>query len=103
MSAIGDYVHLTYEGYAKGPQLGSGKPPYEKGVGAIIRSHETAFMRDVDKMKSRILKNLQEQMNKDLALLNAFQMANKGKVDYPEINELIEAFLDDLNSELTDK
>lgn len=103
MSAIGDYIHLTYEGYANGPKEGSGKPPFVKGVGAVISSHERIFNQDVNKMKSRIIQQLQEQMNKDLSLLNTFQMANKGKVDYPELNELIEDFLKDLDEELTNK
>lgn len=43
MSAIGDYVHLTYTGYVKGPELGSGKAPFYESYGAALINRENHF------------------------------------------------------------
>jgi len=44
MSAIGDYIHLTYEGYAE--RRGAQREPYQRGakeVGTIIKNRERQF------------------------------------------------------------
>jgi hypothetical protein len=42
-SAIGNYVHLSYTGYVKGPNLGSGKPPFFESYASALSNRENHF------------------------------------------------------------
>ena len=103
MSAIGDYIHLTYNGYAKGPELGSGKPPFMSNAGAAINAHRRFFYKDVDNMDSKIIPKLKEEINKKLQLINAFQEQYAGTKDIPEMDEAMQELLSLFMDKMSDK
>lgn len=102
MSAIGDYVHLTYSGYVKGPELGSGKPPFFSSYGSMISNREHHFNQWVKKQESQVIKKLEEELQSSLNLLKNFK-DNKGNVSQVENDKIGMALLNDLWNELDTK
>lgn len=102
MSAIGDYIHLTYTGYVKGPELGSGKPPFLESYGAAMINRENHFNQWMQKQESPIIKDLEKETQASLDLLKSFK-ENKGNTSQVEENEMAMALLDDLWNELDTK
>ena len=99
MSAIGDYVHLTYAGYAV-EGAGARKSPYLVTAGRVFTARERQFNNWINKQKHNKMQALQDQLNKDLAILNKFQVENKGSKQYPEIDEIQQALIEDIAEEL---
>ena len=95
-SAIGDYIHLSYEGYHNGPEKGSGKPPFASSAASVIRKHQRDFANEIYKMKTNMMPNLQQEINNYLELLNNFQKANQGSKEYPEVDDVLMALLLDI-------
>ena len=102
MSAIGDYVHLTYTGYVKGPELGSGKPPFFDSYKSILTNRENHFNQWVQNQENKVIKELEKKTQESLNLLKSFK-ENKGNISQVEGNELAMALLDDLWNELGEK
>ena len=100
MSAIGDYIHLTYEGY-----MGIRKTadPYFYQAGKVIKQHRGDFYKDVDKMTSSLIPKLQKEINAQLDIMNAFQEKYQGSKEYPEENIVIQRLLENIAEKLGDK
>lgn len=99
MSAIGDYVHLTYTGYKNGPNEGSGRPPFFDNYGASFFAKERRFQNWMKKQNSPVAKELEKETNKILSLLKKYK---NGSISNKE-KEYIDALLVDLWKELDTK
>ena len=100
MSAIGDYVHLTYEGYVE--RRGVDREPFFKYCGSALAIREKHFNQWIDKQFSPIKKELEQELQKNLSLLKSFK-DNKGNISMVEENEIAIALIEDLWNELETK
>ena len=100
MSAIGDYVHLTYEGYVE--RKGADREPFFKYCGSALAIREKHFNQWIDKQFSPIKKELEQELQKNLLLLKSFK-DNKGNISMVEENEIAMALIEDLWNELETK
>ena len=100
MSAIGDYVHLTYEGYVE--RKGADREPFFKYCGSALAIREKHFNQWIDKQFSPIKRELEQELQKNLLLLKSFK-DNKGNISMVEENEIATALIEDLWSELETK
>ena len=97
MSAIGDYVHLTYAGYVK--EKGEDRGPFFEYCGSALAIREKHFNQWIDKQFSPIKKELEQELQKNLSLLKSFK-DNKGNISMVEENEIAMALIEDLWNEL---
>lgn len=97
MSAIGDYVHLTFAGYAE--RKGVDKEPFFEYCGSALAIREKHFNQWIDKQFSPIKKELEQELQKNLSLLKSFK-DNKGNISMVEENEIAMALIEDLWNEL---
>lgn len=97
MSAIGDYVHLTFAGYVK--EKGEDRGPFFKYCGSALAIREKHFNQWIDKQFSPIKKELEQELQKNLSLLKSFK-DNKGNISMVEENEIAMALIEDLWNEL---
>ena len=97
MSAIGDYVHLTYEGYVE--RRGEDREPFFKYCGSALAIREKHFNQWIDKQFSPIKKELEQELQKNLSLLKSFK-DNKGNISMVEEDEIAMALIEDLWNEL---
>ena len=100
MSAIGDYVHLTYEGYVE--RKGADREPFFKYCGSALAIREKHFNQWIDKQFSPIKEELEQELQKNLSLLKSFK-DNKGNISMVEENEIAIALIEDLWNELETK
>lgn len=105
MSAIGDYIHLTYEGYIMGPTLGSGNPPFFGGGSrregnwqSSHRNKERQYKNKKNKMRSNVTKQLEKQTNNVLKNLQQMQLAKTAQT----ADMITNAVLEDLHADLLD-
>lgn len=101
MSAIGDYVHLTYTGYVKGPEEGSGKPPFFDNYGAAVSNRQRKFNNWVNKQKSSITQDMEKETQKLLNLFKNFK-EHKGNVSTEE-KKMVEDVLTDMQEQMDNK
>lgn len=96
MSAIGDYIHLSYSGYVL--QKGAKKTPYFRTYKRALMAREDAFNAWKDSQTSSILKQLEKEIQKNVDLLNSI---NKQNIDSTskEQQEMAYALLDDMFEE----
>lgn len=97
MSAIGDYVHLTFAGYVK--EKGEDRGPFFEYCGSALAIREKHFNQWIDKQFSPIKKELEQELQKNLSLLKSFK-DNKGNISMVEENEIAMALIEDLWNEL---
>lgn len=97
MSAIGDYVHLTFAGYVK--EKGEDRGPFFEYCGSALAIREKHFNQWIDKQFSPIKKELEQELQKNLSLLKSFK-DNKGNISIVEENEIAMALIEDLWNEL---
>lgn len=97
MSAIGDYVHLTFAGYVK--EKGEDRGPFFEYSGSALAIREKHFNQWIDKQFSPIKKELEQELQKNLSLLKSFK-DNKGNISMVEENEIAMALIEDLWNEL---
>ena len=90
MGAIGDYIHLTYDGYAG---VRHSKEPYLYEAGRVIKQHRNIFNRDVNNMTSKLIFKLQNEIDNKLNLINAIQSEYQGTKEYPAIDEISQELL----------
>lgn len=100
MSAIGDYVHLTYAGYVK--EKGEDRGPFFEYCGSALTIREKHFNQWIDKQFSPIKEELEQELQKNLLLLKSFK-DNKGNISMVEENEIAMALIEDLWNELETK
>ena len=100
MSAIGDYIHLTYAGYAGF----RGTPgPYLRNADMVIKKHKKIFDDDINKMESKLTPKLQEEINQNLQLINSLQEQYQGSKEYPEVSAVLQALLENFAEGMSDK
>lgn len=97
MSAIGDYVHLTFAGYVK--EKGEDRGPFFEYCGSALAIREKHFNQWIDKQFSPIKKELEQELQKNLSLLKSFK-DNKGNISMVEEDEIAMALIEDLWNEL---
>ena len=100
MSAIGDYVHWSYNGYVK--EKGAKKQPYFKSYKSALTNRENQFYQWVQQQENKAIKELEQETQKSLDLLKSFK-ENKGNISQVENNEMAMALLEDLWNELDTK
>jgi len=101
MSAIGDYIHLTYTGYVKGPEQGSGRPPFFDNYGTALTAKQRQFQNWLKKQNSPTVSILEKETQKVLNLLKNFR-DNRGNVSESD-RKLVENILEDLWAQLDTK
>ena len=97
MSAIGDYVHLTFAGDVK--EKGQDRGPFFEYCGSALAIREKHFNQWIDKQFSPIKKELEQELQKNLSLLKSFK-DNKGNISMVEEDEIAMALIEDLWNEL---
>ena len=104
MSAIGNYVHLTYSGYVE--KTGAKKSPYFDNFGNSIDKKQRKFDNWINKQNTgKILNQLEKETNKALQLLKRFK-DSKGNRDHSmnaEEQLYINTLLEDLWAQLETK
>lgn len=97
MSAIGDYVHLTYTGYVE--KQGAKRTPYFDNYGTAFYAKQRRFQNWIQKQNSPIAKTMEKETNKILQLLKRYK---SGTVTTSE-KQYVEALLSDLWEQLDTK
>jgi hypothetical protein len=100
MSAIGDYIHLTYVGYVG---LRNTPGPYLRNADTIIKKHQKTFYDEVDKMQSKLVPKLEAEINQNLQLINDLQEKYQGSKEYPEVSEITQRLLENFANGISEK
>lgn len=100
MSAIGDYIHLTYNGYVK--KQGKHSAPYKDSAASAIAQRQSRFEEWLEKQGGTDIKNLEQEMQKDLDMLKG--MINRSSSgNQSEYNQAQKQLLEDIMNILPDK
>ena len=103
-SAIGDYIHLSYAGYVKGPEQGSGRSPFFSNYGKSLYTKQRRFENWVNKQNSPITKTLEQETQKTLNILKNFKEKKSNGQKISDTEQLyIDTLLNDIWNHLDSK